>query len=62
MSRYSEDKGFGFICRENGQEIRVQRSDLDMTGYRFLNLGEHVRFEVEKTVRGLEARKVQKLS
>ena len=40
----------------------MQRADLEMTGYKFLNLGERVKFEVEKTVRGLEARNVQKIS
>jgi len=60
VSRYGEDKGLGFICAEDGKEVIVQRSAIEMEGYKFLNVGDHVIFEVTETFRGLEAKKVRK--
>ena len=38
VTEYSEDKGIGFIREETGTEIRVERSELEMPGYKYLNI------------------------
>ncbi|MEW6667588.1 MAG: cold shock domain-containing protein [Thermodesulfobacteriota bacterium] len=54
-------KGFGFIKREEGQDLFVHFSSIAMEGYKRLNEGDHVSFEVEETARGPQAKNVVKL-
>jgi len=61
VDRYSEEKGFGFIIRDDGEEVLVERADLDMPGYKTLTVGDRVEFEVEKDIRGLKAKKVKRV-
>jgi CspA family cold shock protein len=61
VDRYSEEKGFGFIIRDDGEEVSVERADLDMPGYKTLTVGDRVEFEVEKSIRGLKAKKVKRV-
>jgi CspA family cold shock protein len=61
VTKYSEDKGFGFIREETGKEILVERSSLEMPGYKYLNVGDRVRFEVKDSIRGPEAKSVKRL-
>jgi CspA family cold shock protein len=61
VDRYSEQKGYGFIVRDDGKEILVERESLDMPGYKTLTVGDRVAFEVEKHIRGLKARKVKRV-
>jgi cold shock protein len=61
VDRYSEQKGFGFILKSNGEEILVERESLDMSGYKTLTGGDHVVFEIEKDIRGLKAKKVRRV-
>ena len=61
VTEYSEDKGIGFIREETGKEIRVERSELEMPGYKYLNIGDRVRFEVKDSIRGPEAKSVTRL-
>jgi CspA family cold shock protein len=61
VDRYSEDKGFGYIVEEDGTVVLVERSSIDMSGYKTLVPGERVSFEVKDTVRGPEAKHVKKL-
>ena len=39
VTKYSEDKGIGFIPEKTGKGIRVERSDLEIPGYKHLNVG-----------------------
>lgn len=52
---FNADKGFGFIEKENGEDVFVHFSAIQSTGYRSLNEGQRVEFEVEKGPRGLQA-------
>jgi CspA family cold shock protein len=61
VDRYSEDKGFGFIRQDDGKQIRVQRSSINMPGYKTLIPGERVSFEVIETTEGPEARNLERL-
>lgn len=61
VDKYSQDKGFGYIIEDSGKEVLVKRSSLDIPGYKTLTPGERVRFEMEETVRGPEAKKVRKI-
>ena len=54
-------KGYGFIKRDEGQDLFVHFSSIDMDGYKRLNEGDQVTFEIEETDRGPQARNVKKL-
>jgi CspA family cold shock protein len=58
---FSERKGFGFIEQENGQDIFVHFSSIDMPGFKTLTDGEKVSFEVEDSERGPVAKNVKRL-
>lgn len=55
---FNAAKGFGFIRRENGEEVFVHFSALESEGYRTLDEGAEVEFEVEEGPKGLHAVKV----
>ena len=56
---FNPAKGYGFIQRENGQEIFVHFSGIQMDGYKSLNEGEGVEFVVATGPKGLCATNVQ---
>ena len=58
---FSERKGFGFIEQEDGQDLFVHHSAINMTGFRTLNEGDRVSFETEESDRGPKAKNVTKL-
>lgn len=58
---FDDRKGFGFIERENGEDVFVHFSNVSMEGFRSLEQGEKVSFDVEKTERGLQAVNVVKV-
>jgi CspA family cold shock protein len=58
---FNDRKGFGFIQQENGEDIFVHYSSINMPGYKSLAEGEQVTFEVEEGDRGPVAKNVQKL-
>ena len=51
-------KGYGFIETEQGGDIFVHQSEILMSGYRYLEAGQKVSYEVELTNRGAKARSV----
>jgi CspA family cold shock protein len=51
-------KGFGFIKRESGEDVFVHYKAIVGEGYRELNEGDNVQFEVEQGPKGLQATKV----
>jgi CspA family cold shock protein len=53
---FSTDKGYGFIRRNQGGEIFVHHTDIDVEGYAALKNGETVEFEVFESDRGPKAR------
>jgi cold shock protein len=58
---FNNKKGYGFINEESGRDIFVHFSAIEMDGYRSLNEGESVVFEIEESTRGPEAKRVQRV-
>ena len=56
---FSNDKGYGFIAREGGEDVFVHHSKIEMEGYRSLTEGQRVEFEVEQGPKGLQATNVR---
>ena len=58
---FNDKKGYGFIEAEEGKDLFVHHSSIDMPGFRTLSEGDRVTFEVAETDRGPEAKNVSKL-
>lgn len=56
---FSAEKGFGFIEREGGDDVFVHHSAIDMTGFRNLEEGQQVEFELTTTDKGEQAQSVR---
>jgi CspA family cold shock protein len=52
---FNESKGFGFIAREDGDDVFVHHTSISGTGFKSLSEGQAVTFDVEKTPKGLRA-------
>ncbi len=57
---FSEKKGYGFIEQEDGQDVFVHFSSIDMPGFKTLSEGERVNFDMEESDRGPVAKNVKK--
>jgi CspA family cold shock protein len=55
---FNAAKGFGFIARENGEDVFVHYSAIEASGYRSLEEGARVTFIVKKGPKGLQAEQV----
>lgn len=55
---FNAAKGFGFIQRENGEDVFVHFSAIEATGYRTLEEGARVTFVVRQGPKGLQAEQV----
>ncbi len=58
---FSSDKGYGFISQEDGPDVFVHFSAIEGSGYRRLEEGQQVEFEVGPGRKGDEARRVRVL-
>lgn len=56
---FNSEKGFGFIEREDGNDVFVHFSSINMEGYKTLNEGSTVTFDVINGEKGLQASNVQ---
>ena len=56
---FNRTKGFGFIARESGEDVFVHYRSIVGDGFKNLNEGDRVQFEVEKGPKGLQAANVQ---
>jgi cold shock protein len=56
---FNAEKGFGFISREGGNDVFVHYSNIQGTGYRSLDEGQKVEFDVAPGRKGEEAQNVR---
>ncbi|MEW6670339.1 MAG: cold-shock protein [Thermodesulfobacteriota bacterium] len=52
---FSKTKGYGFIEQEDGTDVFVHHSGINAAGFKTLNEGDHVTFNVEQGQKGLSA-------
>ena len=57
---FNASKGYGFIEQDNGEDVFVHFSQIQDEGFKTLNEGQSVTFEVTDGEKGLQARNVQK--
>ena len=57
---FNDKKGYGFINENEGRDIFVHFSAIDMPGFKTLSEGDVVMFDVEESDRGPEAKNVRK--
>ena len=55
---FNAEKGFGFIARTGGEDVFVHFKAITASGFKSLNEGDQVEFEVEKGPKGLAATNV----
>ena len=55
---FSDRKGFGFIEREDGPDVFVHHSAINSSGFRTLNEGDQVTFDIEQGQKGPAAANV----
>ena len=58
---FSDQKGYGFIVTDEGQDVFVHYSNIEGTGFKTLDEGQEVEFNVVEGDKGLQAEEVRKL-
>ena len=56
---FNSEKGFGFIAREQGEDVFVHFSSIEGNGYKSLDEGQKVEFDVAPGRKGEEAKNVR---
>ena len=56
---FNDAKGYGFIARQNGEDVFVHFSSIQANGFRSLQEGQAVQFEVVKGQKGWQAENVR---
>ena len=59
---FNADKGYGFIAVDGGRDVFVHFSAIQMDGYRSLEEGQRVEFDIENSDRGPQASAVRTVS
>ena len=59
MKFFNAEKGFGFISREQGDDVFVHYSNIQGSGYKSLDEGQRVEFDVAPGRKGDEAQNVR---
>lgn len=57
---FNNEKGYGFIQRASGADVFVHHSAIQATGYKSLDEGDRIEFEVTQGPKGLQAQNVVK--
>ena len=57
---FSAEKGYGFIAREDGDDVFVHFSAINDDGFKTLNEGQEVEFDIVEGARGPQASNVSK--
>jgi CspA family cold shock protein len=55
---FNDQKGFGFIQQENGPDVFVHHSAINADGFRTLNEGDQVSFDIQQSAKGPAAANV----
>lgn len=58
---FNGSKGYGFITREKGDDVFVHFKAIKGNGYKSLEEGDQVQFDVEQGPKGLQAENVSKI-
>lgn len=58
---FNRTKGYGFIQREEGEDVFVHYSAITMDGFKTLNEGDKVEFEITEGEKGPQATNVQRV-
>ena len=58
---FNDKKGYGFIETEDGKDVFVHHTSIEGMGFKSLNEGQSVSFEIEEGAKGPQAVKVKKL-
>jgi CspA family cold shock protein len=58
---FNDAKGFGFISRQNGEDVFVHHTAIQSNGFRSLQEGQSVQFDVKRGPKGWQAENVQVL-
>ena len=56
---FNDAKGFGFISRENGEDVFVHFRAIEMQGFKSLKEGQRVQFDVVQGPKGKQASNIQ---
>ncbi len=59
VKKYIQEKGYGFIAGDDGKSVFVHQSNIKMDGYRFLEEGQVVAFDLEQNEKGYNALNVE---
>ncbi len=59
---FNAKKGYGFLASESGEDVFVHFSEIQQSdGYKSLDEGQDVEFDIEKDAKGLKAKNVKKI-
>ena len=58
---FNNSKGYGFISREDGDDVFVHYNAIQTDGFKTLEEGDKVEFEIEESPKGLQATNVTKV-